>query len=594
MKSNIKYITVSFLALSLGLTIGYFIFSNNTTHSANTDKRISNESNKINAQAEEWICSMHPQIRQSEQGLCPICEMDLIPAGSNNQSNDPLVLQMTESAIQLANIQTTLVGNSDTPLSKSLKLSGKIQADERLSSSQVVHIPGRIEKLFVSFTGEEVKKGQKIATLYSPELITAQRELLEAKKIEDLNPKLIEASRQKLRYWKISDQLISQIEERNKIQETFDIYADESGVVTQKMVSVGDYVKQGEPLFSLINLSKVWVLFDAYEDDLSKISIGDKLVFSTPAFPGKLFKTHVGFIDPIINSKTRVASVRGELKNTYRQLKPEMLVNGTIQSVGARTIKISIPKTAVMWTGKRSVVYIKKADTEIPSFEYREIEIGESTGNSYEVLEGLSIGEEIVTNGSFSIDAAAQLNNQRSMMNKNVSLKKTDDLEVLPNYVDSTSSVFKDQLFELTRSYLTLKNNLVETNSASAKSAALTLLSSLEKVDMTLVKNESHLYWMKQQNAIRVHGEKISQSNSIEEQRKQFEFLSQAMISSVKAFGLGKETVYIQYCPMANNNAGADWISSSVEIRNPYFGNKMLKCGAVKDTINDTLFHTSY
>ena len=176
---------------------------------------------------EEWICSMHPQIRQNEPGLCPICEMDLIPAGSN-ESDDPLVLQMTEEAIQLANIETTVVGQTSPTTgvaTKTIQLSGKVQADERLASSQVAQVPGRIEKLYVTFTGEPVKKGQKLADIYSPDLITAQRELLEALKIQSVTPGLLEAARNKLRFWKIKTSTIQSIETSGKIQETFPLYA---------------------------------------------------------------------------------------------------------------------------------------------------------------------------------------------------------------------------------------------------------------------------------------------------------------------------------------------------------------------------------
>ena len=150
---------------------------------------------------------MHPQIKQNEPGDCPLCGMDLIPL-EENTSNDPLVLEMTNEAVKLANIQTSIVGETAGQSGKTIRLSGKVQPDERLASSQVAHVPGRIEKLFVSFTGEQVNKGQKIATLYSPELITAQRELLEALKLQTLNPELVEAARNKLRYWKIENATI--------------------------------------------------------------------------------------------------------------------------------------------------------------------------------------------------------------------------------------------------------------------------------------------------------------------------------------------------------------------------------------------------
>ena len=585
MKSNIKYITIAILALTIGLVAGYFIFGNNqkAAEAHNHESQVVQTS----TEAEIWTCSMHPRIKQNEPGDCPLCGMDLIPLEANS-SNNPLVLEMTDAAVKMANIQTTIVGEKNSTTGKTIRLSGKIQPDERLASSQVTHISGRIEKLYVSFTGEQVIKRQKIAKLYSPELITAQRELLEAHKLKDLNPDLVEAARNKLRYWKIGNAAIEQIEQKGEIQENFTVYADETGIVTNRRVSVGDYIKQGEPLFDLMNLRKVWVLFDTYEEDLSSVSIGDKIEFTTPSLPNNTFKTTVTFIDPVINSVTRVASIRTEVSNSKKLLKPEMLVYGTLKKRANSSNQLIVPKSAVMWTGKRSVVYTKVPDTNIPSFEFREIEIGEAVGSNYQVISGLEAGEEVVSYGSFTIDAAAQLNNQKSMMNRNVSVKGADHSNHLPDYTESTPPAFKEQLFTLANTYLSLKDALVATDGRAAKEAAKQVLLSLSKIDMSLIIEDAHNYWMELHEAIRAHSEKIATSDDIEEQRRQFDFFSRSLIKATKVFGIGEKTLYVQYCPMANDNEGADWLSNVEEIRNPYFGDKMLTCGLVKTTIDAT------
>ena len=584
---NIKIIIIALLAMAVGLGGGYVLFGNKNQTEDHTNHQHNNTSGNTSTEtsSEEWICSMHPQIRQSEPGLCPICEMDLIPAGSN-ESDDPLVLQMTESAVKLANIQTTLVGATQSGNSsggKTIRLSGKVQADERLASSQVAHVPGRIEKLYVTFTGEQVSVGQKLADIYSPDLITAQRELIEALKLQSVNPNLVEAARNKLRFWKISNNTITNIEMSGKVQETFSLLAAESGIVTNRRVSVGDYLKQGEPLFDLMNLKKVWVLFDAYEEDLANMKVGSRIEFTAPSFPNKTFKTRVTFIDPLINPKTRTASIRTEVNNSNGRLKPEMFVNGILKSTTSTKGKsaISIPKTAVMWTGKRSVVYVKVPDTEIPSFQYREIEIGERLGDSYQVLSGLENGEEVVTYGSFTIDAAAQLNNQVSMMNKDVNLKK-EEAGGVPNFQPETPTQFKEQLNALANEYLQLKDAFVATDATTAQSAAQKFLAQLEKVDMKLVKGDAHVYWMEQLNALQSHGKKITELTDVEEQRKQFGFLSDALIKTIDAFGTEGKALYVQHCPMAFNNQGGDWIAQEEQIQNPYFGDKMMKCGVVK------------
>ncbi len=587
MKSNIKIIITAVVAIAIGLGAGYLIFGNktNTVVPAENHHQHEGEAKLTSAEEEIWTCSMHPQIKQNEPGDCPLCGMDLIPLEANS-SNDPLVLEMTSEAVKLANIQTTIIGDGVAQTGKVIPLSGKIKADERLASSQVAHVPGRIEKLFVTFTGEQVNKGQKIATIYSPDLITAQRELIESLKLVDLNPGLVEAARNKLRYWKIGDMTIEAIEKNGTVQETFTVFADEAGIVMNRRIAVGDYIKQGEPLFDLMNLQKVWVLFDAYEEDLASIKVGNTIEFTTPSIPDKTFKTNVTFIDPLINPNTRVTSIRTEINNRGGILKPEMFVQGKLQKKASSKSQLSVPKSAVLWTGTRSVVYVKVPDMTIPSFKFKEIEIGASLGNSYEVLSGLESGEEVVTYGSFTIDAAAQLNNQASMMNRNVMVKGSDHTKHLPDYTESTPMEFKQQLSMVSDTYLLLKDALVATDSKLAVTTAQQVMDALSKVDRSLVKGDAHLYWMEQLTALQTHSKKITELTDVEAQRKQFDFFSQALIKSIKVFGISQNTLYVQHCPMANNNEGADWISKEEAVQNPYYGDKMLTCGVVKATID--------
>lgn len=568
-------------AVLLGLGLGYAIFQ----PPENPDKK--EDSEHIHSAGETiWTCSMHPQIRQNEPGDCPICGMDLIPLTANT-SSDPTILEMTAEAVKLAQIETTIIGTSSTA-EKKLNLSGKIQADERRVASQVAHIPGRIEKLYVSFEGETIRKGQKIANIYSPELITAQQELIQALRMKESNPGLYTASRQKLSFWKLTKDQIESIEQSQKIQETFDIYADASGIITTRRVSVGDYIKQGEVLFDLVNLNRVWVLFDAYEEDLSQINIGDKINFTTSSVPGKIFPTRISFIDPVINPQTRVASIRGEVVNTNKKLKPEMFVKGELSSSSETKSQLLVPKSAILWTGQRSVVYIKVPDMSIPSFRYQEVELGDRLGSNYLIQNGLQAGDEIVTHGSFSIDAAAQLNNQQSMMNRLVG-NATNKASDLPDFTTLTPPMFKDQLSELLAAYFPIKDALVQSNAQAAIKQAQIFLSELENVDMSLVKGEIHTYWMQQAKALKNHAGNIISVEELIEQRNQFSFLSSGLIEAVQVLGIKGDTVFIQHCPMAIDNQGAYWLSLQEEIRNPYFGDQMLTCGSVTQQLSSPM-----
>ena len=577
-------IIIPIVALAVGLLGGYLIFGGSATA---TDADVHEHTETTDDAGETtWTCSMHPQIRQPEPGDCPICGMDLIPLAETS-SNDPAVFEMTETAVALANVQTTVVGRGALSEGADLRrLSGKVQADERLAASQVAHVPGRIERLYVSFTGEQVRRGQRLADIYSPELITAQRELLEARKLRDVSPELLAAARDKLRYWKIDSATIVRIEQSGTIQEVFTLFADASGVVTERRVAVGDYVRRGEPLFDLVNLSRVWVLFDAFEEDLRRIAVGDRIEFTTPALPERTFTTRVTFIDPVLDPATRTAGIRTEVSNPGGQLKPQMLVYGTLlPDRAAAGGALTVPKSAVLWTGTRSVVYLKVPDATVPTFEFREIKLGESRGDNYVVEEGLTAGDEVVTYGNFAIDAAAQLNNQMSMINRMVNSEAAPREVVAPSFVEETPAAFQRQLTELVAAYLPVKDALVASEPATAARAANEFISVLGSVDMSLVQGDAHHYWMEQLQALQAHGKQLAGSDDLEAQRQQFEFLSTALINTLRAFGVAGETVYVQHCPMAFNDRGADWLAMESTIRNPYFGDQMLTCGVVEDTL---------
>jgi Cu(I)/Ag(I) efflux system membrane fusion protein len=405
-----KYLNYS-LILILGTFIGWLVF-----HPAQKNQEKDDNLTEV-VKGTIWTCSMHPQIRMSQPGKCPICGMDLIPvAQSGTFSIDPDAIHLTKEAAELANVLTSVV-TKQKPV-KEVRLYGKVQADERLLQSQVAHVPGRIEQLYVNFTGESVKKGQILAQIYSPEIITAQQELLEAAKTKISQPAIYEAVKEKLRQWKLTDNQIVTIETSGKEQTTIDVVSNTSGIVISRMVNTGDYVSQGTALFKIADLSKVWILFDAYESDIQFLQKGEKISFTLQALPGNNYLADIVFVDPVIDPVTRVAKVRVEIDNEAGRIKPEMFASGIVSStLKEYHDKMVIPKSAVLWTGKRSIVYVKQPGTDEPIFKMREIGLGPMLGESYVVTDGLTEGEEIVTSGTFSIDAAAQLEGKASMMN---------------------------------------------------------------------------------------------------------------------------------------------------------------------------------
>lgn len=416
-----------------GLLIGWLAFSTNHKDSAkgHDDAAHADSIHSSKDGIKYWTCSMHPQIKMDKEGKCPICGMDLIPVKSmdaGSQAVDANAIQLSDEAIALANIETTVVSRQN-PV-KNIHLYGTVQADERLLQSQVSYFNGRIEKLYINFTGETVRQGQTIAAIYSPDLLNAQRELQEAAKYKSTQPALWQAVREKLRLLKLTDSQISAMEHSSNTSPVIDIKANVSGVVVGKKVNQGDYIGQGSVLFDVANLSRVWVVFDAYEEDLPFLKVGDKLDYTLKSIPGKSFSGKVSFISPILDQATRTAKVRLEASNPGMQLKPEMYADALVKaSLNQHRNEVVVPKSAVLWTGKRSVIYVKQPNQSMPTFSMRTIVLGPSLGDFYVVASGLNDGEEVVTNGVFAIDASAQLEGKQSMMNgpTNASATATDE-----------------------------------------------------------------------------------------------------------------------------------------------------------------------
>ncbi len=491
--------------------------------------------------------------------------MDLIPVGKDQQAGtDKNQFKMTKEAVALANIQTTKIGNNKTANGQ-MQLSGKIEENEEGNAVQVAYFDGRIEKLYINTTGEKVQKGQMIASIYSPQLVAAQQELLTTTRLKESQPGLYKAVRNKLKLWKLSEKQISQIENSGKVQENFPVFATVSGVVGEKLVQEGDYVKQGQPLFKIANLSSVWAVFDAYENQISGLKEGDSINIRVNSYPDKKFDSKISFISPMLNSASRTVKIRATLQNKKDLLKPGMFVKGTVNTINVSSnTRILVPKSAVLWTGERSVVYVKP-DADEPVFKLQEITLGNALGDSFEVLSGLQNGAEVVTNGTFTVDAAAQLQGKNSMMNQ----------------PEEISAQEKQQYEPLLTHYLDLKEALFTDNVQKSKEEVTNLseiISDLNRKDLS--------GWNKfsEQLTSRIHIMKSAEN--LKEIRSSFDELSAAIIGLIKVNRPNNHTLYVQHCPMADNKRGADWLSLSSKVQNPYMGGEMPDCGNVADTIN--------
>lgn len=378
-----------------------------------------------------WTCSMHPQIQLPESGQCPICFMDLIEVTRESGVDRGSLRQITfdDRARKLAEVEVQPVRRG-TAMTE-IRMVGKVDYDETRVGTITSWVNGRIDKLFVDYTGSKVRRGQPMVQVYSPELLTAQAELIQAtvalrrtgkagnEIIRKTAERTLRASREKLRLLGLGDEQLATIEKRGRPTEHITLTAPLSGIVIKKNVNEGMYVKTGSPIYTLADLQWVWVVLEAYESDLQAIILGQLVRFTVESYPGTSFQGEVAYIDPLVDEATRTVRVRLNVDNGDAKLKPGMFVRAISSSAvdtDPANAPLLIPVSAPLLTGKRAVVYVQVPDKP-GVYVGREIVIGARQGDFYQVKNGLNEGELVVTRGNFKIDSAVQLQAMPSMMN---------------------------------------------------------------------------------------------------------------------------------------------------------------------------------
>ena len=584
-----------------------------------------------------WTCSMHPQIRQPKPGKCPICFMDLIPASTGEADLGERRIAFSEAAVKLMEIETTPVEKKF--VEAEIRMVGKVDYDETRVKNITAWVPGRIDRLYVDFTGITVSKGDHMVDLYSPELISAQAELLQALKAagkvktatSDLVTRstlaTLEAARDKLRLLGLTDEQIGHIEQSGKPVTHITIYSPMGGVVIHKNANEGLYVNTGTPIYQVADLSKLWVMLDAYESDLSWLRYGQKVEFTTEAYPGEIFNGTISFIDPVLNDKTRTVKLRVNVDNAQGKIKPGMFVRAVVRSSvaeGGRVMAsemagkwicpmhpavvktqagdcdvcgmdlvtteslgyvvdtpneapLVIPASAPLITGTRAVVYVRVPNESRPTFEGRQITLGPRAGGFYLVQDGLAEGEMVVTHGNFKIDSALQIQAKPSMMSAESGHM---------HKVFAVPDEFREYLWAVVENYMSLQEALARDAGEDASRAASRTQESLSRIDMSLLSGEPHEIWMGSSIRMNKALDQMIEAEQIEAARQAFERFSKELIIVVGQFGIPENKgLYKMHCPMAFNNKGADWLQGDGEVRNPYYGASMLRCGEVTEVI---------
>lgn len=408
MKTKLPWFLTIVLAIALGVVV---LGRTNDASPAKTAKAGTLASDQA---AEKkvlyWVDPMHPAYKSDKPGTAPDCGMDLVPiyeddqAPGDSQSNVKGYsnVKLPHGRQQLIGVQTGLA--EKRLMGRTIRTVGRVAVDETRLHKITTKFDGYIDTLYVDYTGKEVRRGQPLFSIYSPELLATQQEYLLALRAAKQSPLLLESSRRRLQLWDISASDIRRLEQTGQTRKSLTIASPASGFVLSKTAVQGARITAGEPMFEIAGLDRVWIMADVYESELGSVRLGAEATITLSYLAGRTFKGKVTFITPTLDPMTRTAKVRIEVDNRDASLKPEMYAEVVIQEP-ARMVTV-VPESAVLPTGTRSVLFVVKDDG---TFEPREVETGVKSDRFIEIRRGVEPGEKVVTQANFLIDSESRL-----------------------------------------------------------------------------------------------------------------------------------------------------------------------------------------
>jgi Cu(I)/Ag(I) efflux system membrane fusion protein len=360
---------------------------------------------KTSEEKSYYTCPMHPSVVSDHPGACPVCGMNLVKrteqvemSKEEHQSLGQVTLSPTKQV--LANVSTSIA--MKVSLEKEIRAVGKIAYAEQNFRQISTRFPGRIDKLYLTYEGQQVKKGEPVADVYSPEAISAQQEYLLAK--QSKSAELLQQSKEKLLLWGFTESQLKELDESGTVKNTLTLHSPISGTVLKKNIQQQQYVSAGENLFDVADLSTVWLYADAYEYEIKGVKVGQMVEAMSDTYPDKTFTGRITFVSPTVDPSSRTVRIRAEIANGSAELRLDMFVNAAIKTKLAESIVV--PITAILSTGTRQVVWVQK---DAGSFEPRLVTIGERTNEYVQILDGINEGETIVSSGGYLIDSESQM-----------------------------------------------------------------------------------------------------------------------------------------------------------------------------------------
>ncbi|MCD8533575.1 MAG: efflux RND transporter periplasmic adaptor subunit [Verrucomicrobia bacterium] len=623
---KIKYINNSvFLIIGLfaGGLIHHGFFKSPHSHSSDPSAPVSAGANPPDSLA--YTCSMHPQIRLTDpNALCPICAMALIPVSNNNQEDlPPGMIRLSDRARQLAQVESSPVERRY--VESEIRMVGTIELDPSRLSSISLRVSGRLEKVYVEYKGVPVKDGDHLFDIYSPDLIAAQEEYLTALKYNKSSARI---SEDKLALLGLNPSQILQLSELGKTTDILTVNSAENGLVIETSAVEGKYYKEGDHLYTIADLSTVWVMLKAYESDMPWLHYGQSVEIKSDAIPGTTFSGRIALIDPILDTRTRTIGIRVNLSNPSGQFKPGMFVRAIVRAalndkglvrdtnlsgkwispmhpeivkdqpgqcdicamplVSAESLGFAnpdhngfsaplvIPSSAVLLTGRRAFVYV---DHGRGIFESRLITPGPEAGDFYIVNQGLDEGENVVTRGNFKIDSSLQLLKSGGMMGLNIGENPA------PEHTSSLPESLISPWQSLLNKYSMIQDSLSRDQSAPAIEEIRLLAKIFDPVDITSLDSSLAEHWKNLHSPILNAASSLPDDASIAAVRDAFLAISVAFEKFIHIYGNPlPEPVFQFNCPMAFAGKGANWLQLSNTLANPYYGKSMLRCGSLMHT----------
>lgn len=533
-------------------------------------------SSKADSNVDYYTCTMHPSVHSKDPGKCPICGMDLVPVlkkdaqtSAGPASTAPSQLEANEFTVPVERQQqigVTYAEVKSRSMSRTIRAVGFIVPDQKRNWSFVSRVDGYVQQLFVTSPGEMVEKDAPLLSIYSPDLLTAERELailLGSRRngTNETTDRLIEAAKLRLRQWNVTAEQIAELEKNGKPSEILILRSPFRGVVAKVAASQGASVKVGDALVDVVDLSKVWVWVDFYETEIGLLQQGQKVGVSSISYPGWNFDGTVALVDPFVDPVKRTARVRIDVENAEFLLRPGMYVNAVLELEPITAL--AVPVEAVMPTGLRNIVFVGKGEGRL---EPRFVTLGGKFGNFYAVQKGLTAGERVVNSANFLIDAESKVQGALKDFGDNDVEPSSDGDESPANPPPALASSYEP----IIKTYLALHDLL-----ATDRFEGVSKLGDELREEVAGIATDK-VQVLKQTLA-------SFKPANLEEARVGFGRVSAALLEVLKAAPTPR-VLYVMRCPMWNSSP-SEWIQVTKEVQNPFMGQAMATCGETIRTL---------